>query len=224
MTFTKEQVSQAFIQVLNERAPDLSHVPDHVFSARFEEKMNKLIRKEAAHPWAVSHTLARNLIAAAIVTILLVILCMSAGAIRDTVFHFFLQHFGDHDEIFFEVSEKRDYIEKEYVISDLPKGFSIIEETKEKIYISRIFENGTGAFISFMQSVPDQNDYTAIDNKRKGAKEMEIDGHGVFVATEDHHIIFAWDQDGYVFWLEVRDEHITLEEMIAIYRSIKPVP
>lgn len=223
MTFTKEQISQAFIEVLNERVPDLSDIPDHVFSERFEKKMNKLIRKEAAHPWAVSHTLARNLIAAAIVIILIFTMCMSVSAIRNAIFNFFRLHFEDHDNIIFELSEKRDYIEKEYVITELPDGFSLLLETNEKNYIRRVFKNDTGAFITFMQSVPDHNDYTVVDNERVDAREMEIDGHGVFVATEDDFITFAWDQDGYVFWFEVRSEHISLEEMISIYRSVKPV-
>ena len=223
MTFTKEQISQAFIQVLNERVPDLSNIPDHMFSERFEKKMNKLIRREAAHPWAVHHTLAKNLIAAAIVILLLFTLCMSVSAIRNAIFNFFRLHFEDHDKIVFEISEKRDHIETEYVITEVPDGFSLMQETNEENYIRRIFKNDNGSFISFMQSVPDHNDYTVVDNERVDAKEMEIDGRGVLVVTEDDFISFAWDQDGYVFWFEVRSEHISLEEMFSIFRSIKPV-
>ena len=71
MTFSKDDLSGAFHQVMRERIPDLSNIPDHVFSERFEKKMNKLIRREAMHPRAVSRTPARNLIAAAIVIIFL---------------------------------------------------------------------------------------------------------------------------------------------------------
>ena len=223
MTFTKEQISQAFIQVLNERVPDLSNIPDHVFSERFEKKMNKLIRREATHPWAVRHTLAKNLIAAAIVILLLFALCMSVSAIRNAIFNFFRLHFEDHDKIVFEISEERDYIETEYVITEVPDGFSLMQETKEKHFVRMIFENENGEFITFKQSIPNQDDYTAIDNERKDAEEIEIDGHGVYAASEDNHIIFAWDQDGYIFWLEVRSKNINLAKMIDIFRSVKPV-
>ena len=75
MIFSKEDLSGAFHQVMRERIPVLSDIPDHVFSERFEVKMNKLLRKEALYPRAVSHTPARNLIAAAIVIVFLMAGC-----------------------------------------------------------------------------------------------------------------------------------------------------
>lgn len=220
MTFTKEQISQAFIQVLNERVPDLSDIPDHVFSERFEKKMNKLIRKEAAHPWAVSHTLARNLIAAAIVIMLLFTLCMSVGAIRNAIFNFFQQHFEDHDKIVFEAPE-RTIIEKEYVISVLPEGFSLKEEEISNINISRIFENEQGDYIHFSQELFLSNG-VAVDNERSKYDVMEIDGLGVFISSSTNEITFTWNQDEYIFLLKLDWEDVTLDDAIKIFRAIQP--
>lgn len=221
MTFTKEQISQAFIQVLNERVPDLSDIPDHVFSERFEKKMNKLIRREAAHPWAVSHTLARNLIAAAIVIILLFTLCMSVGAIRNAIFNFFRLHFEDHDKIVFEVPE-RTIIEKEYVISSLPEGFSLKEEEISKINISRIFENEQGDLIHFSQSISMSNGI-ALDNERSKYEIVEIDGHGVSFTSTPEKVMLVWDQEGYVFFLVLQWENVTVDDAIPVFRSIRLV-
>ena len=112
MTFTKEQISSAFVEVLNERVPDLSDIPDHVFSERFENNMDKLIRKEAAHPWAVSHTAAKNLLIAAVIAVLLLLLSISVSGIREPIFNFFTRHFKDHDDIVFNNSGRTeiDYI------------------------------------------------------------------------------------------------------------------
>lgn len=221
MTFSKEQLSQAFIDVLTERVPDFSDMPDHVFSERFEKKMDRLIRREAAHPWAVSHTLARNLIAAAIVIILLFIMCMSVGAIRNSIFKFFREHFEAHDDIIFEMPGKT-IIEKEYVITDLPEGFSLKEETKNDISIVRNYENGNGDYIYFEQEVSLASG-SAFDNERSEYEAMEIDGHGVFIATQNNMIFFAWDQDGYVFLLTLNWDNVTINDAITIFRSLQPV-
>ena len=199
MTFTKEQISQAFIQVLNERVPDLSNIPDHVFSERFEKKMNKLIRKEAAHPWAVSHTLARNLIAAAIVIILIFTLCMSVGAIRDSIFKFFREHFETHDDIVFEMPE-RSKIEEDYVITELPAGFSLKEEEISVLFIRRSYEDAKGNYIMLSQELSLSNGI-ALDNERSEYDSLDIDGIGVFVTSMPEKIMFTWDQDGFVFFL-----------------------
>ena len=221
MTFTKEQISQAFIQVLNERVPDLSDIPDHVFSARFEKKMNKLIRKEAEHPWAVSHTLARNLIAAAIVIILIFTLCMSVGAIRNAIFNFFQQHFETHDDVVIEMPEKTK-IEKEYVITGLPEGFVLKEEIKNDINIMKVFENENGDYINISQSISMSNGVTK-DNERSNYDIMEVNGYGVFVTSTPEKVMLAWNQDGYVFFLVLQWKNVTVNDAIVVFRSIRPV-
>lgn len=222
MTFTKEQISQAFIQVLNERVPDLNDIPDHVFSERFEKKMNKLIRKEAAHPWAVSHTLVRNLIAAAIVIILLFTLCMSVGAIRNAIFNFFQQHFETHDDIVFEIPE-RIKIEQEYIITNIPKGFLLQEEEIGDILIRRNYENNQGDYITLTQEITLQNGIS-IDNERSLYEAIEIDGHGVFISTMpiNDSVTCTWNQDSYIFLLVLSWENVTIDDAVTIFRSIRP--
>lgn len=221
MTFTKEQISQAFIEVLNERVPDLSEIPDHVFSEQFEKKMDRLIRGEAAHPWAVSHTLARNLIAAAIVIILLFSLCMSVSAIRNAIFKFFREHFETYDVVYFETPE-REIIEQDYMITELPEGFTLKEEEIDEINIRRTFENKQGGYIHFSQNLS-FSEGNEIDNERSEYAAMEIDGHGVFVSTEINSVMLFWDQDGYVFLLSLYWENATLDDAVAIFRSIRPI-
>lgn len=221
MTFTKEQISQAFIEVMNERVPDLSDIPDHVFSERFEKKMDRLIRKEAAHPWAVSHTLARNLIAAAIVIILLFSLCMSVSAIRNAIFKFFREHFETYDVVYFETPE-REIIEQDYMITELPDGFVLKEETKSPISIVRLFENESGASIYLDQELSLMYG-SEIDNERSEYISIEIDGHGVFVSTEVNNVMFFWEQNRYILFLCLNWENVSVEDAVKIFRSIQPI-
>ncbi len=222
MTFTKEQVSQAFIDVLNERVPDLSHIPDHVFSERFEKKMNKLIRREAAHPWAVSHTLARNLIAAAIVIILLFTFCMSVSAIRNAIFNFFRQHFEAHDKIIFELPDAKNIIEDEYTITDLPEGYTLLNRENNNAGITESYTNPNGDLIIFSQRTVLSSGFS-IDNERSQYKETIIDDQGLFISVDKKSVSLLWDYDGYVFILEIIQDGASIDDAIALYRMVKPI-
>lgn len=219
MTFSKDQLSQAFIEVLTERVPDLSDVPDHVFSERFEKRMQKLIRREAMHPWAVSHTLARNLIAAAVIIILLFALCMSVGAIRNSIFKFFREHFETHDDIVFEMPEKTE-IEADYVITALPEGFALKNEEITNLFIRRSYEDAEGNYITLNQILSMSNGLS-VDNERSKHTVMEIDGRGVYILALEDMVSFVWDQDGFVFQLAVSWENVTVDDAVLIFRSIQ---
>lgn len=222
MTFSKEQISQAFTEVLNERVPDLSNIPDHTFSERFEKNMNRLIKKEAAHPWAVSHMLARNLIAAALVIVLLFAMCMSVGAVRNKIFNFFLQHFDMYDSVIFELTESKEYIEKEYTVTEIPEGFILKEKNLTPTRHLDIYENGNGEFLNFDQTIS-LEDGISVDNERAGYTAMEIDGNGVYISENTEFIALAWERDGYVFDIVAYWENVTTEDVIRIFRSVQPI-
>lgn len=220
MTFSKEQISQAFTEVLNERVPDLSNIPDHTFSERFEKNMNRLIKKEAAHPWAVSHMLARNLIAAALVIVLLFAMCMSVSAIRNRIFNFFLQHFDIYNNVVFEVPESEDCITKEFVVTEIPEGFTLKEETLKNIGHTFIYENNNGGYFFFDQTISSEEG-PSIDNERSEFSAVEIDGTGAFILENAELITLAWEQDGYIFNVTACWENVTKEDVIRIFRSVQ---
>ena len=146
MSYSPEQLKKAFVTVLNERVPDLSKIPDHVFSERFEKKMKKLIAREAAHPWAVSHTAVKNLIIAAIVIILMIVMCLSVSGIREAIFNFFIKHFDTYDEVVFDESQ-RERIEVEYEITEIPVGFVLEKKTEIGVLVRWEYSNESQEWI-----------------------------------------------------------------------------
>ena len=129
-------------------------------------------------------------------------------------------HFEDHDRIVFEAPE-RTIIEKEYVISVLPEGFSLKEEEISNINISRIFENEQGDYIHFSQELFLSNG-VAFDNEHSNYDLIEIDNHGVFISTSTDEVSLTWDQDGYIFLLILNWEDVSVDNAITIYRAIQP--
>ena len=220
MTFSKEQLSQAFIQVLNERTPDLSGIPDHVFSERFEKKMQKLIDREAAHPWAVSHTAARNLLIAAIVLILMLVLCMSVSGIRNAIFNFFLNHFETYDEVVFDETDGTK-IEHVYEITQLPEGFTLNQKQQTDFHVIRKYENSEHEWISFRQKVVAEGTETKTDNERSEMQVIDLDGQILFNFAIANVNNLAWEKDGYEFWIETNCGAIQLKDLLEIYKSIQ---
>ena len=221
MTFTKEQISQAFIEVLNERTPDLSGIPDHVFSVRFEKKMQKLIDREAAHPWAVSHTAVRNLLIAAIVLIMMLVLCMSVSGIRSAIFHFFVEHFDVYNEVVFDASERTE-IEHAYEITNLPKGFILKQRIETIGQNCCMYESPAGETISFWQSVPSLSSGTIIDNERSTETIIESEEQVLYYSHfPEYEQRLAWEMDGYEFWISINSRQLQFEDLLALYHSIQ---
>ncbi len=224
MNYSKEQLSRALIEVLSERVPALSDVPDHVFSPRFERKMDRLIAREAAHLKPVRHTLRKSLIAAVIVILLLFALCMSVSAVREAIFDFFLRHFDDHDDVVFEISEEKDHIETEYVITDLPEGFTLAQKNSLPHLIIWDYKNKNGDCISFSQYTADSSTFNAIDNERGQSREIEIDGQSMLLYESQKYLLLFWDFEGYLFKLEIFGKaDFSKDGICKIVRSIQPI-
>lgn len=220
MTFSKEDLSKAFEQALCERVPELGDIPDHVFSERFEKRMEKLLRREAAHPWAVSHTAARNLLVAALIAILLFALSLSVSGIRNAIYNFFTRHFDTYDEVVFDDTGRTE-IEHVYEITSLPEGFVLEDSVSDKVFVSRVYKKSENAYIVFSQMLPSMGRERSIDNERTKMKIIHLENQIFYYTFSDSIITLAWEKDGYEFWLEMLIPHPTLEQAIQIYSSIQ---
>lgn len=222
MSYSPEQLKKAFVTVLNERVPDLSKIPDHVFSERFEKKMKKLIAREAAHPWAVSHTAVKNLIIAAIVIILMIVMCLSVSGIREAIFNFFIKHFDTYDEVVFDESQ-RERIEVEYEITEIPVGFVLEKKTEIGVLVRWEYSNESQEWIVLEQKIANHSSSRILDNERTMNDFIEIDNAMVYYAKNNNIIILAWEQNDYEFWLSVNINDFSLEDALELYQLIKPI-
>lgn len=222
MSYSPDQLKKALITVLNERVPDLSGIPDHVFSERFEKKMNKLIAREAAHPWAVSHTAVKNLIIAAIVIILMIIMCLSVSGIRNAIFNFFIRHFDTYNEVVFDENEKS-RIDQKYSITKLPNEFELKQEIDNDSRIILHYENEAHEWITFEQKISNGSNSKIIDNERTKDDYLEIDNTNLYYAINQNIISLAWRQDCYDFWINISIKSFSLEDALELYRSIEPI-
>ncbi|MBQ6165573.1 MAG: DUF4367 domain-containing protein [Clostridia bacterium] len=221
MTFSNEELKNAFVTVLTERVPAPVGGSEHVFSARFERRMKKLIAREAACSPAVMRPAVKKALIAAVVFLLMLILCLSVSGIREMIYGFFVRHFDTHDEIVFEASDKT-RIEREYEITALPDGFELKERHRYDAFDIRHYENAERGWIVFEQIVPSASDGPSLDNERSTAAYLEIDGISVYCVVGKNVVTLYWSRDGYEFSLEAAIDGFSLNDAIALYRSVIP--
>ena len=224
MTYSKEELNAAFQTVFSERLPELGDMPDHVFSPRFEAKMNKLIAREAAHPWAVSHTAVKNALIAALVAILLFALSMSVSGVRDALHNFIVRHFDTHADVIFDDTGRKE-IEHVYEITELPEGFELTEKSQDTENVEWKYEALNGEYIYFIQMIPHADNGISIDNEDNNITTLQVEDQLLLIASlrEKGSGMFTliWERDGYEFRLIMYIPGYTQEEAIQLYKSIK---
>ena len=219
MTYSKKDLAAAFEQVLRERVPDLSDVPDHVFSDRFEQRMQKLIWREAAHPWAVSHAAARNLLVAALIAVLLFALSMSVSGVRNAIYNFFTRHFDTYDELIFDDAGRTE-IEHVYKITALPEGFYQVPGIESSTDVVARYENANGEVIRLSQWIPSAGT-SVVDNEEGEISVIEIDNQVLYYSYNETVSFVIWEKDGYIFNLSFVHSDFPLEQILEIYQSIQ---
>ena len=220
MTVSKETLTSAFYEVYDERAPSPDALPDVTLSERFQNRMERLIRREAAHPWAVRHPTARALLIAAVILLLLFALAMSVSAIRDPIIKFFTVSHPGHDNVFFAPSDRKE-IEHYYTVTALPEGFTLEQNTQIEGINVLHYRDKHGYFIMLKQEIPHLNSSEAIDNEDIKAERTEIDGQEVLFGFYADDALFLWADDGYAFTLGISIKGLTREQAIDIYKSVK---
>ena len=191
--------------------------------------MDRLIKKEAAHPWMSSHVAVRNLLIAALIAILLLALATGAYAIQKSKQAEFqmIQHAG-YNVIIFEKTT-RTKIEHVYKITKLPEGYILTEQSFEENgwnYVVYTNPEKEGCWeLNFEQSIPNGINGPIVDNERSELTTFEMDGHTFFYSHHSMLDMLAWEMDGYSFWISYYmhedDKEKALHTMIELYKSIQ---
>ena len=129
MDNVKKLFVQALIEAENKEISKLKG-EDEIeweFSEKFENSMNKLIRKNNHIRLSTRRTVRRGLLAAIIALIAVFSGLMSVSATREPIVNFIMNKFGETTEI--KVSESyiptHKTIEKNYIITDIPEGYAL---------------------------------------------------------------------------------------------------
>ena len=196
----------------------LSYEP-HEFSARFERKMRKLIKKQRRFYFPLVKTPLRlSFTVIAMVILMTVTTMMSVGAVREAIFNFFINTFSTHSDInAIDDDQHPDTIEDIYEITYDLSGYEVnFESYLERQRIISYLKNGKE--IIFEQHV---NDAFNVRANTEGAEIFHVDLNGYdamyYYNNLDYHNLI-WDNGKYTFWLL---SNISKEEFFEIAKSVR---
>ena len=177
-------------------------VEEHIFSARFEKKMDRLIKRRQKPYYALISTGARRAACIIAAVVVLSASALSVKAVREKVWHFITRVFSDHTKITTDREQFADYpetIEEEYFIGNLPEDFELVEYVSADTMVYSVYEN-YDSYISFSQSTKDSY-VLNIDNEQSEQSTLETDGQEYMIIHNDNYYTIIWDNGKYVFTL-----------------------
>ena len=200
MAISKEALKIAMREAVS---AEFAHIPtdesaiEHTFSAKFEKKMNKLLKAQKNSYWHFYNTASKRVAIVFAVLVMLVTTACSVEEIREPIVKFIKKVY----ETFVEYSYEGDtvgVITKKYEIKELPEGFVQTQYLESEASISITYENENGDMVIFYQNITKgasfswDNEQGKIYSKRIGSLDVEIYESDVVKQA-------FWIQDGYSF-------------------------
>lgn len=207
-----EQAEQA-LNILDRGSEDA----DHIFSQRFERKMNRLLRRRRRIP--VVRILRRAAVIVLCICLSGFLAAMSVEAVRVRFFEAVTRVFEDWTETSYtsEQLNPEDFVPKEP--SYLPEGFrETSRDFIDPLHLHLLYEDNSGNYISY------SHDY--LDGMTSGydSEDAEIetvsvygDDNATFVSEDDRHMLIWVDWNSQYFIVSNLDKN----ELVKIANSTK---
>ena len=217
----KNALGEVFEKELYSFAKEAYSLPDHVFSEKFNKKMDRLIKRRSRSYYKFINTAGKRAACIAAVIIIASLSLLTVRAVRETVYRFLVGIFGDHTEVAVE-SDMGDHpktIETEYYLDGLPEGFELVEHSFRELRCFTMFVKGD-EFITFEQYTTDQYHYVFDNEHSEYTEIIGENGISYFIRDDiedDSHSVI-WKNEQYIFRLE---SNIDKNEAIELCKSTK---
>lgn len=195
----------------------------HVFSPRFERKMRRLIRAEAKGYWKLIDTAAKRAVLVAALIAALLSTALAIRPVRQRVIQFFVEVYEEYFEIRFGREERGDidpnpHTMERYTLTEIPDGYEETRFMEYEQFLRTDWENENGDKIILQQELGTQEiimNGKGNDLDYYGCGELEI-GRKQDLDTK----IFIWEQDGYLFSMNVYED-FSLEKIAQMIGSLE---
>lgn len=220
-----EILRKAFDVIAREEAKALPTPEEctHItFSEEFEQKMQKLIKRQAKSYYYLTNTVGKR-VACVIIALLLAITSVTFGvkAIREAVIDFFVETFEKFSIVGFkdeDVSKTLDHIETYYAPTYIPEGYELKKDEKILTYRRMHYMCGND-YIEFRQNTL-QLFSTYIDTEASKTESVSISGNSGFFSNKKGIKLLYWNDSSYSYFIQSESD-IAKEELIKIAESIK---
>lgn len=196
---------------------------DYIFSARFERKMQCMIRAQAHGYLYLVNTAAKRFFIAAAILFLLLSSVLAIKPVRQRVIQFFVDAYEEYFEIRFGENARDDLdptpqAMERYTLTYLPEGY---EETAFYEWDSMLWTewcNARSNKIVLMQESGTQE--ISLDAALREIVQIEHNGFSISYQTSIDSHIFVWVQGEYIFHLVIHNS-LSAEEGLLMINSLK---
>ena len=190
---------------------------EYVFSKRFEQKMQKVIRREA-HPvlTGAQQLLKRMAIFFTGIVCAGLVLMLSVDAYRDKFF-MTLKTLREDATQYNYSSEEKDAVLTPTIPTCIPEGYTETDRRDSPLFCEIFYENNAGEQLIWEQMLISSNNALTLvlDNEYDAEEEHVIGGHIATVYTYvDGYAMAYYEADNYVYVITA--DHMTAEEMYAL--------
>ena len=190
---------------------------EYVFSKRFEQKMQKVIRREA-HPvlTGAQQLLKRMAIFFTGIVCAGLVLTLSVDAYRDKFF-MTLKTLREDATQYNYSSEEKDAVLTPTIPTCIPEGYTETDRRDSPLFCEIFYENNAGEQLIWEQMLISSNNALTLvlDNEYDAEEEHVIGGHIATVYTYvDGYAMAYYEADNYVYVITA--DHMTAEEMYAL--------
>lgn len=187
------------------------------FSEKFENSMNKLIKKNNHIQLSTRRTVRRGLLAAIIALIVAFTGLMSVSATRKPFIEFIKKVFSQYNDISIsnESTPPVERIETEYTLTALPEGLEVKEYQKDDFKVFTIWRDENNEEIVFSQKLLDTS--FTVDNEHN-YKELYINGHEAYYIEDESGAFLRWT-DGY-YWFTINVSKKYKDEIMILQKNI----
>ena len=194
---------------------------EYVFSKRFEQKMQKVIRREA-HPVLTGAQQLLKRIAIFFTGIVCggLVLTLSVDAYRDKFF-MTLKTLREDATQYNYSSEEKDAVLAPTIPTCIPEGYTETDRRDSPLFCEIFYENNAGEQLIWEQMLISANNALTLvlDNEYDAEEEHVIGGHIATVYTHvDGYVMAYYEADNYVYVITA--DHMTAEEMFQLIASM----
>lgn len=198
---------------------EMSFSNEEVFvSPKFEQKMQKLIKRRKNSLWKYVNTPIKRFAAACLVIIILCSMLMSFRSIREPVVEFFVNVYERFTELFSSQSTfLPNKIEEVKIFEYVPEGYELESITNNDIAVTTIWKNSDGKTIKINQEIKNGSVIFDTENSEYGILNNDIE---VFYSAKNGLASYFWVDESYDYSIICYDE-ISTEEIIKMIDSLK---
>lgn len=195
------------------------------FSEKFSTEMEHLIKKQKKASWKYTNSVAKRLLIAIIIFIVIISSTMAVPAVRKPVVDFVVKVYREFSEISLDKSTititdtpQKTTIKEKYIPQYIPEGFKQNEYFFTEYNLNILWKNSAGLLIDFSQIT--SSSFSRINTEGVELKKCQIGAVQYYTYEQNNSKVYIWFNDGYCFILSLPNSYSD-DEIIKILNNVK---